>query len=47
ELADRKETLDLRLKSLERQEKRIQKRSQELQEQLLPLLRKEGPKGSG
>lgn len=47
ELAEKKETLDLRLKTLERQEQRIQKRFQELQEQLLPLLRKEGEKGAG
>lgn len=47
ELADKKETLDLRLKSLERQEKRIQKKFQELQEQLLPLLKKEDAKGAG
>ncbi len=47
ELAEKKETLDLRLKTLERQEKRIQKKFQELQEQLLPLLRKEGEKGAG
>ncbi len=47
ELADKKETLDLRFKSLERQEQRIQKKFQELQEQLLPLMRKEGSKGAG
>lgn len=34
ELAEKKETYDLRLKTLERQEERVQKRYQQLQEQL-------------
>ena len=38
ELAERKETYDLRLKTLERQEERAQKRYQQLQEQLREAL---------
>lgn len=43
DLVDKKETLTLRLKTLEKQEERIQKRFQELQEQIKASLgKKEG-----
>ncbi len=38
DLAEKKETYDLRLKTLERQEERVQKRYQQLQEQLREAL---------
>ena len=47
ELAERKETYDLRLKTLERQEERAQKRYQQLQEQLREALGAVTPQPTG
>jgi prefoldin beta subunit len=43
ELAQKKETYDLRLKTLERQEERVQKRFQQLQQQLRETLSSGAP----
>lgn len=47
ELTERKETYDLRLKTLERQEERVQKRYQQLQEQLREALGAGTPQPTG